>query len=252
MSFTDAPVTKALVLSLAGLSIAASIFDIKHYFYISIGTHFFRYGQLWRIFTYQLCYTNSSEVLFGAMSLYHMRMVERFWGSRKYAVSAIASLQLSHCHANRKIVIHPYSRPHNRHPPTFLPFRLPPPPFLRSPWLHPRRSHPDPLRHSSAVPRHDPANLQVQGLFIHQCPSIIIIQRRRQRRRHERSHLLGQVDSVSHGLAAGPLPVAWISPWGGDRLGGRVSVAQRPLADGGVEVEGPWMGGWYAQSEEEW
>ncbi|KAH7635750.1 hypothetical protein B0T09DRAFT_277757 [Sordaria sp. MPI-SDFR-AT-0083] len=85
MSFTDAPVTKALVLGLVGSSIAASIFDIKHYFYISIGTHFLRYGQLWRIFTYQLCYTNSSEVLFGAMSLYHMRMVERFWGSRKYA-----------------------------------------------------------------------------------------------------------------------------------------------------------------------
>ncbi|CCC13928.1 unnamed protein product [Sordaria macrospora k-hell] len=70
MSFTDAPVTKALVLGLVGSSIAASIFDIKHYFYISIGTHFLRYGQLWRIFTYQLCYTNSSEVLFGAMSLY--------------------------------------------------------------------------------------------------------------------------------------------------------------------------------------
>ncbi|KAL0470232.1 hypothetical protein QR685DRAFT_247782 [Neurospora intermedia] len=85
MSFTDAPVTKALVLGLVGLSIAASVFDIKHYFYISIGTHFLRYGQLWRMLTYQLCYTNSSEVLFGAMSLYHMRMVERFWGSRKYA-----------------------------------------------------------------------------------------------------------------------------------------------------------------------
>ncbi|KAK3490288.1 uncharacterized protein B0T23DRAFT_381461 [Neurospora hispaniola] len=84
MSFTDAPVTKALVLGLVGLSIAASVFDIKHYFYISIGTHFLRYGQLWRMLTYQLCYTNSSEVLFGAMSLYHMRMVERFWGSRKY------------------------------------------------------------------------------------------------------------------------------------------------------------------------
>ncbi|EGO57023.1 hypothetical protein NEUTE1DRAFT_65986 [Neurospora tetrasperma FGSC 2508] len=85
MSFTDAPVTKALVLGLVGLSIAASVFDIKHYFYISIGTHFLRYGQLWRMLTYQLCYTNSSEVLFGAMSLYHTRMVERFWGSRKYA-----------------------------------------------------------------------------------------------------------------------------------------------------------------------
>ncbi|KAK3314727.1 hypothetical protein B0H66DRAFT_320012 [Apodospora peruviana] len=85
MSFTNAPVTRALVLGVGAASIAASVFDIKHYFYISVSTHFLRYGQLWRAFAYQLCYTNSSEVLFACTTLYKMRMIEQLWGSRKYA-----------------------------------------------------------------------------------------------------------------------------------------------------------------------
>lgn len=86
MSFTSTPVTRALVLGLVGSSIAVSLFDIKHYFYISVGTHIFQYRQTWRALIYQLCYTNSSEVLFAAMTLYNMRAVEQQWGSRKYAV----------------------------------------------------------------------------------------------------------------------------------------------------------------------
>ncbi|KAK3988183.1 hypothetical protein QBC44DRAFT_329955 [Cladorrhinum sp. PSN332] len=85
MSFTSTPVTRALVVGLFAFSIAASLLDIKHYFYISIGTHILRYHQLWRVLTYQLCYTNSSEVLFAAMVLYNTRVVEQRWGSRKYA-----------------------------------------------------------------------------------------------------------------------------------------------------------------------
>lgn len=86
MSFTSTPVTRTMVLGLVGCSIAASLFDIKHYFYISVGTHILQYRQTWRALIYQLCYTNSSEVLFAAMTLYNMRAVEQQWGSRKYAV----------------------------------------------------------------------------------------------------------------------------------------------------------------------
>ncbi|KFH41615.1 DSC E3 ubiquitin ligase complex subunit-like protein [Hapsidospora chrysogenum ATCC 11550] len=85
MSFTNAPVTRLLVLGLVGSSILASILDIKHYFYILIDTHIWRYRQLWRLLAHQLCYTNSAEVLFGAMTLYNLRAVERMWGTRKYA-----------------------------------------------------------------------------------------------------------------------------------------------------------------------
>ncbi len=87
MSFTNAPVTRSLVVGLVASSVAASLFDLKHYFYILVDLHLLRYHQTWRALIYQLCYTNSSEVLFGCMTLYHMRVIERMWGSRKYAVS---------------------------------------------------------------------------------------------------------------------------------------------------------------------
>ncbi len=86
MSFTNAPVSRVLVLGLVMSSIAASLFDVKHYFYIVVDTHILRYHQTWRVLIYQLCYTNSSEVLFAAMTLYHLKVIERVWGSRKYAV----------------------------------------------------------------------------------------------------------------------------------------------------------------------
>ncbi|KAL1881097.1 hypothetical protein VTK73DRAFT_4774 [Phialemonium thermophilum] len=95
MSFTNAPVSRGLVLGLAATSIAASLFDVKHYFYILVETHILRYHQPWRILTYQLCYTNSSEVLFAAMLLYNMRVIERMWGSRKYASFILSSACLT-------------------------------------------------------------------------------------------------------------------------------------------------------------
>lgn len=87
MTFTNAPVTSLLVLGLISASIGASMLDVKHYFYISIDTHLWKYRQFWRLLTYQLCYTNSTEVLFSAILLYNLRIVERMWGPRKYAVS---------------------------------------------------------------------------------------------------------------------------------------------------------------------
>ncbi|KAG6024599.1 hypothetical protein E4U41_001732 [Claviceps citrina] len=91
MTFTNAPVTRLLVLGLVSASIGASMLDVKHYFYISIDTHLWKYRQLWRLLAYQLCYTNSTEVLFAAMSLYNLRVVERMWGSRKYASFLLVS-----------------------------------------------------------------------------------------------------------------------------------------------------------------
>ncbi|KAL2258716.1 hypothetical protein VTK26DRAFT_7862 [Humicola hyalothermophila] len=95
MSFTSTPVTRMMVLGLVGCSIAASLFDIKHYFYISVGTHILQYRQTWRALIYQLCYTNSSEVLFAAMTFYNMRPVEQQWGSRKYASFILVSALLT-------------------------------------------------------------------------------------------------------------------------------------------------------------
>lgn len=89
MSFTNAPVTRLLVLGLVSASILVSVLDIKHYFYILIDPHIWRYRQLWRLLAYQLCYTNSAEVLFAVITVYNLRAVERMWGTRKYAVRTL-------------------------------------------------------------------------------------------------------------------------------------------------------------------
>lgn len=93
MSFTNAPVSRLMVLGLVSSSILASILDVKHYFYILIDTHIWRYRQLWRLLAYQLCYANSTEVLFAAMTVYNLRAVERMWGARKYAVRRLSPPQ---------------------------------------------------------------------------------------------------------------------------------------------------------------
>ncbi|KAI9158502.1 DSC E3 ubiquitin ligase complex subunit 2 [Paramyrothecium foliicola] len=90
-SFANTPVTRLLVLGVVSTSIAASLLDAKHYSFIIVDTHLWRYRQFWRLLTYQICYTNSSEVLFAAMSFYNLRIVERMWGSRKYASYLLVS-----------------------------------------------------------------------------------------------------------------------------------------------------------------
>jgi membrane associated rhomboid family serine protease len=96
MSLSGAPVTKLLLAGIVTTSIAASLLDAKHYTFILVDTHLWRHHQLWRLLTYQLSYTNSTEVLFAAISLHSLKVVERMWGSRKYAVRPSWPNCLSH------------------------------------------------------------------------------------------------------------------------------------------------------------
>ncbi|KAF2228804.1 hypothetical protein EV356DRAFT_522035 [Viridothelium virens] len=89
--FTSAPVSRFLVFTIAVSSILASITDTKHFFFIQIVPHLWGYGQLWRLLVWQLCYLNSTEVLFAAMTFYNLRIVERLWGSRKFASFLIST-----------------------------------------------------------------------------------------------------------------------------------------------------------------
>lgn len=85
---TNTPLTKALIIYTIASSIALSILDIKHLASIHVSPHFWPYVQLWRAITWHLAgFTNSTEALFGAMLVYHLRVVERAWGKRKMAVS---------------------------------------------------------------------------------------------------------------------------------------------------------------------
>jgi hypothetical protein len=84
--FKSAPVSQLLVVGTVVTALLASLTDTKYFFWIQPRPHLFEYWQFWRLFTWQLCYTNSTEVLFAAMSFYQLRVIERLWGSRKFAV----------------------------------------------------------------------------------------------------------------------------------------------------------------------
>ncbi|EEA20325.1 hypothetical protein TMatcc_000311 [Talaromyces marneffei ATCC 18224] len=91
--FANAIVSKSLVIYIVASSIALSIFDVKHLANILVDVHLWRYGQFSRVFLWQVAgYANSTEVLFAAMLAYHMRVVERIWGSRKLATFILTVL----------------------------------------------------------------------------------------------------------------------------------------------------------------
>jgi hypothetical protein len=84
--FTNAPITQLLLLGVVGSAIIASLTDTKYFLWIEVRPHLLDYWQYWRLLTWQLAYTNSAEVLFAAMTFYQLRVIERLWGSRKFAV----------------------------------------------------------------------------------------------------------------------------------------------------------------------
>lgn len=204
MTFTSTPVTRLLVIGLVSASIGASMLDIKHYFYITIDTHLWRYRQLWRFFAYQLCYTNSIEVLFAAMSLYNLRVVERMWGSRKFAVSNEGTEGserrrrgelTGHVVLPRRLLdlhIAGASRHHDGAAPS----------FGRALQLHARRSDANHIQYSGPVPRHGASRLQISRGDVAEHAGQRLI---------GRSHLVGQIVPVRHRAAPVAAAVARVS-----------------------------------------
>ncbi|KAJ5138591.1 uncharacterized protein N7515_003439 [Penicillium bovifimosum] len=90
---TNAPLTKSLLIYTVASSVALSLFDIKHLAVINISPHFWPYAQFWRALVWQIAgFTNSTEALFAAMLIYHLRVIERAWGKRKMATFLLTIL----------------------------------------------------------------------------------------------------------------------------------------------------------------
>ncbi|KAJ5606194.1 hypothetical protein N7510_008975 [Penicillium lagena] len=90
---TNAPLTKSLLIYTIASSIALSLFDLKHMAAIHVSPHFWPYAQFWRAAVWQVAgFTNSTEALFAAMLVYHLRVVERAWGKRKMATFLLTTL----------------------------------------------------------------------------------------------------------------------------------------------------------------
>lgn len=92
--FTSTPTTRTLLALLLATSIGASVLSIKHYLPLKPIPHLWPYLQLWRVFTFQLAYTSSTELLFSAAIVYQLRVLERLWGSRKFASFIVAASAL--------------------------------------------------------------------------------------------------------------------------------------------------------------
>ncbi|KAF1944826.1 hypothetical protein EJ02DRAFT_397776 [Clathrospora elynae] len=90
--FTNAPVSQFLVFSTVIGALIATITDTRYYLHVQIVPHVWGYGQFWRFLTWQICFTNSTEVLFGVLTFYQLRVIERLWGSRKFASFLLATL----------------------------------------------------------------------------------------------------------------------------------------------------------------
>ncbi|KAF3034611.1 hypothetical protein E8E12_005464 [Didymella heteroderae] len=90
--FTNAPVSQFLVFGTVIGSLVASLTDTRYYLPIAVVPHIWGYGQLWRTLTWVWVWTNSTEVLFGVLGFYQLRVVERLWGSRKFLSFLVATL----------------------------------------------------------------------------------------------------------------------------------------------------------------
>ncbi|QIW98681.1 hypothetical protein AMS68_004199 [Peltaster fructicola] len=90
--FTNAPISRVLLIAVVLTAVAATVTDSKYYLWIEVRPHLLDYGQYWRLLTWQFAYTNSTEVLFAAMTLYQLRIIERLWGSKKFLSFLLATL----------------------------------------------------------------------------------------------------------------------------------------------------------------
>ncbi|TGZ85131.1 hypothetical protein EX30DRAFT_392508, partial [Ascodesmis nigricans] len=87
--FTSTPITKTLLTLLLTLSLLLSLTTTKPLLHLQLHPHLFPQHQFHRLLTFQLTYTNSGELFFGILLLYHLRLLERAFGSRKFLSSVL-------------------------------------------------------------------------------------------------------------------------------------------------------------------
>ncbi|KAF7722722.1 hypothetical protein EC973_002815 [Apophysomyces ossiformis] len=93
--FYNVPITKLLVLSIGGCSILAAMLDFKPLLHLQLSPHLTIHHQFWRLITSHCAFANSGEMFFGTLLLYTMRVIERQYGSAKYAAFVFLALLIS-------------------------------------------------------------------------------------------------------------------------------------------------------------
>lgn len=93
--FTNTPTTRLLILLYVSSSILTSLLSTKHLLPIRPSPHLWPYLQFSRVLTFQLASTASTDLLFTVVLLYTFRVLERLWGTRKFASFVLLTLSLS-------------------------------------------------------------------------------------------------------------------------------------------------------------
>ncbi|RKP04725.1 hypothetical protein THASP1DRAFT_3342, partial [Thamnocephalis sphaerospora] len=93
--FYGAPVTKAAVIVVSGLSVLTSVYRLKPLLYLQLVPHLTVHRQYWRLLTSGVAFSSTGETLFGALLFYHCRVVERQYGSAKYASMLVVTSVLA-------------------------------------------------------------------------------------------------------------------------------------------------------------
>ncbi|CCG25849.1 hypothetical protein CORT_0C04750 [Candida orthopsilosis Co 90-125] len=92
--FTNTPVSKSICIISTILPLVLSILSIKYYLNLGIDPYIIEYYQFWRLITYQLSVINESDYLLVILLWFQFKVLERFYGSRKY-LSVITSFAIS-------------------------------------------------------------------------------------------------------------------------------------------------------------
>lgn len=79
------PVSKYFLIFNLVVPVIFAILGLKYVFYLSFRQYIYQWGQVWRVFTNQLSFTNESQVFFSSIIFYHFRCLERLQSPHNYA-----------------------------------------------------------------------------------------------------------------------------------------------------------------------
>ncbi|ODV69649.1 hypothetical protein HYPBUDRAFT_131820 [Hyphopichia burtonii NRRL Y-1933] len=82
--FTNTPVSRTICILITVIALSLSIFQLKHYFQLSVDPFLIEYSQYWRVLIYQFAVINESDYMLTIILWFHFKNLERFYGSRKY------------------------------------------------------------------------------------------------------------------------------------------------------------------------
>ncbi|CAG8747483.1 3271_t:CDS:2, partial [Acaulospora morrowiae] len=93
--FDNTPVTKGLLLCVGGCSAVAYLLDCRSSVHLQLIPNLTSQREFWRLITTQCVATTTGEFFFGSLVLFQLRVIERQFGSSKYAAFFFVTSALS-------------------------------------------------------------------------------------------------------------------------------------------------------------